>query len=58
MFDFQLADKKYCGFYSMLKHKNMNIFYCIFLFPFVGMAVEDAVSAKLIYDEYKKIKKL
>lgn len=31
MFDFQLADKKYCGFYSMLKHKNMNIFYCIFL---------------------------
>jgi ornithine cyclodeaminase/alanine dehydrogenase-like protein (mu-crystallin family) len=28
------------------------------LFSFVGMAVEDAVSAKLIYDENKKIKKL
>lgn len=28
-----------------------------YLFLFVGMAVEDAVSAKLIYEEYKKIKK-
>lgn len=25
---------------------------------FVGMAVEDAVSVKLIYDKYKKLKKI
>jgi hypothetical protein len=43
--------------------KNLLMLYlllllCISLFPCEGMAVEDAVSAKLIYDEYKKIKKL
>jgi hypothetical protein len=26
----------------------------VLLFPFVGMAVEDAVSVKLIYYEYKR----
>lgn len=30
----------------------------ITIFQSLGMAVEDAVSAKLIYDEYKKLKKL
>jgi hypothetical protein len=41
---------------NILRLNLLLLLYC-YLFPFIGMAVEDVMSVKLIYDEYKKIKK-